>query len=425
MKVILENIRTFVGRYEIEIAPITIIVGENSAGKSTLLAATAITGDAKNFPLNPNFNLQPYELGNFNTIISNSREANKEFFSLGFSKGNRRKSKYQTLATYKDSKGIAEIYEIKIDRQESILNIARVGKDLAVSGKTASGKEFERKFKDKSDDLNKLFNLDNLIFSIVQHFIDELAPESFAEEGREFVQDFVSSFYGPSDSLPRSQISLSPIRSKPKRTYDEFRDDFSPDGDHIPFVLSSLLSDPEKKDFISKSLKQFGKDSGLFDDIRIKRLGKSASDPFQILVKSKGKEVNITDVGYGVSQALPIIVECVTAGKGTRVLMQQPEVHLHPKAQAALGSFIASMKKSSDQYYMIETHSDFLIDRILLESRQGIINHKDISILFLEKEKGKTVVHTLKVNGSGEIIDPPDSYKKFFLEEQFRILGVM
>jgi predicted ATPase len=91
---------------------------------------------------------------------------------------------------------------------------------------------------------------------------------------------------------------------------------------------------------LKSALKEFGSRSGLFEQIEVIRKGNKESDPFQIGVKSGGPTFNLVDVGYGVSQVLPILVDTLERSTGDEVfLLQQPEVHLHPRAQAELGSF--------------------------------------------------------------------------------------
>ena len=97
---------------------------------------------------------------------------------------------------------------------------------------------------------------------------------------------------------------------------------------------------------MKSDLEEFGRKSGLFDEIFIKRLGRHEFEPFQMEVRKwgrrpkrrKGAKRNLIDVGYGVSQVLPLLVELLDPNGSSLLLLQQPEVHLHPSAQAALGS---------------------------------------------------------------------------------------
>ena len=71
MELIIENVRSFVGRHDIPIRPLTLLVGENSSGKSTLLSLLSTFGEPFTFPFTPDFNTPPYHLGNYNTIATN------------------------------------------------------------------------------------------------------------------------------------------------------------------------------------------------------------------------------------------------------------------------------------------------------------------------------------------------------------------
>ena len=142
-------------------------------------------------------------------------------------------------------------------------------------------------------------------------------------------------------------IPVAPLRSKPKRTYDPIRETASADGEHIPMLMMRLdRTDKNNWSSLHDDLVEFGSHSGLFSDIKVRRHGKQMSDPFQLQVKVRsGSHANIMDVGYGVSQSLPILVD-VRSKENCSFLLQQPEVHLHPRAQAELaGLFVESFKK--------------------------------------------------------------------------------
>src|SRR5262249_4368610 len=153
-------------------------------------------------------------------------------------------------------------------------------------------------------------------------------------------------------------------------------EDYSPEGDHVPKVLARLLSaEPSSASArqLRSALQRFGKESGLFQDIGIKKLGKGPDDPFQVQVAAGGPKVNLMDVGYGVSQALPVIVQSVLRRQNSLLLIQQPEVHLHPRAQAALGTFFVELATLGQDTLLVETHSDFLVDRVRQEVAKGLL----------------------------------------------------
>ena len=181
---------------------------------------------------------------------------------------------------------------------------------------------------------------------------------------------------------------------------------------------------------LKNTLEIFGKEAGLFDEISVKSLGKKGSEPFQIQIrkfgnKSKGPPRNLIDVGYGVSQILPIITELLREETPPMFLMQQPEVHLHPSAQAALGSLFCQVA-GPDRKLVVETHSDHLLDRVRMDVRDGVSNLKprDVSILFFEREDLDVNIHSLGLDREGNILDAPPGYRQFFMDETRRSLGL-
>ena len=99
-------------------------------------------------------------------------------------------------------------------------------------------------------------------------------------------------------------------------------------------------------------------------------------------------------------------------------LLQQPEVHLHPSAQAALGSLFCQIASPVCQL-VVETHSDHLMDRIRMDVRDGVTDLKpsDVSILFFERQDLDVRIYSLRIDEEGNILDAPDGYRSFFMEE--------
>ena len=181
---------------------------------------------------------------------------------------------------------------------------------------------------------------------------------------------------------------------------------------------------------LKNTLEIFGKEAGLFDEISVKSLGKKGGEPFQIQIrkfgsKSKGPPRNLIDVGYGVSQILPIITELLREEIPEMFLMQQPEIHLHPSAQAALGSLFCQVARP-DCKLVVETHSDHLLDRVRMDVRDGVSNLKprDVSILFFEREDLDVNIHSLRLDREGNVLDTPPGYRQFFMDETRRSLGL-
>ena len=194
------------------------------------------------------------------------------------------------------------------------------------------------------------------------------------------------------------------------------------------YLADISFRDSKEWRYIKEQLESFGKQSGLFDEIAINRLGRADSAPFQLLVRKFGKRLkgpwrNLVDVGYGVSQALPLITEVLRQDKPNTFLLQQPEVHLHPSAQSALGSLFCKVASTGKQL-IVETHSDHLMDRIRMDVRDGetALKPEDVSILFFERDELDVRIHSLGIDEQGNITGAPQGYRKFFMEEVRRSL---
>jgi hypothetical protein len=224
----------------------------------------------------------------------------------------------------------------------------------------------------------------------------------------------------------RRPYSIAPIRTSPLRTYDPISIAPNPEGSHIPMLLASLSRSAQQGQWttLQSALRDFGAKSGLFDEIEIVDKGKKESDPFQVGVKRGGRTFNLIDVGYGVSQALPILVDTLRRPSAFETfLIQQPEVHLHPKAQAELGSFFAN-QADARRRFVIETHSDYLVDRIRMEVRRKLLTPEDVSLLYFERGKSGATIHNLELDANGSITNPPPGFRQFFLKEELDLLGI-
>lgn len=218
----------------------------------------------------------------------------------------------------------------------------------------------------------------------------------------------------------RNLTWIAPIRTKPQRIYDGLTRDYSAEGAHAPFVLKQQLKSTQ---FVER-LRSFGEASGLFEVLSTHTFGKGIRNPFEVLIKLNGEDFNIENVGYGVSQALPLVVEFLSSKQSKRFAVQQPEVHLHPRAQAALGSLLFYLTVEKKHSFIVETHSDFLIDRYRLEMR-GEKGSPDSQVLFFSRTTDGNKVTPLLIDKKGRFpTEQPEEFRSFFIREEMRLLSL-
>ena len=170
-----------------------------------------------------------------------------------------------------------------------------------------------------------------------------------------------------------STISFAPIRSKPIRNYEPLNFAATPEGSEMPFyLLQTMTQNKAKWNTLQKAIQQFGKTSGMFELIEVKRYGESMSDPFQLQIQVRGVKSNLMDVGYGVSQILPILVH-ILENNNENFLLQELESHLHPRAQAEFTTLLANQANDNKKTFIIETHSDYMINRAIIEIKKGLL----------------------------------------------------
>lgn len=226
-----------------------------------------------------------------------------------------------------------------------------------------------------------------------------------------------------------SFVDIAPIRTKPNQIYYGVSNTYSPDGSHAPFILRNILNVRGRKSknyliFIDK-LKQFGDSSGLFSLINTHSFGNEPQAPFEILIKISDENININNVGYGVSQVLPLIIEFLSR-INTVFSVQQPEVHLHPKAQAALGELIYATIMEKKHKFFIETHSDYLIDRYRLSLKNdNSVTSPSSQVLFFSRKGNENTVFPIKIQKNGKYSpDQPNEFRDFFINEEMKLLEI-
>ncbi len=427
----MEEVRCFAGRQEFEIRPLTFLVGENSTGKTTALACFQMLANYL-WRGEIDFNSHPYSMGTFKDIVRKTTKKEK-VFKLGFTlKGSRKTGSIEhTVEFVKKEAGIEPtVRSVTLEFGDG---------EIVIGANDTRNESIRLGICDKEQNKYRIDVHPALLDRDSPLFLLELAThrrEQQSEDERA-IADYLKKKSGDAmypwwEISAGSVFSTSPVRSQPKRTYDPTREFDDPEGSDIPMRLMRIKATDEKRwQYLKGELLKFGEHSGLFQNIEVKNLGGSMGNPFQLTVKVRGPNSNIIDVGYGVSQVLPILVHIFDASNSRRYssrnlfLLQQPEVHLHPRAQAALSSLLTSVasRGRGEPSFIVETHSDYMIDRARIEIRKGNIRPENVSLIYLEP-KGRIVnVHNISFNKKGDLKGVPPHYREFFLKETDRLMG--
>jgi hypothetical protein len=421
----------------IPITDVNFLVGENSTGKTSILGLVKLLAGPRFF-FQPGFDNEHVSYGGFSDMVS-AHSDDRSYFRIGFvweQLHSKKKTPRVTgcLLTFEEEEGLPRLTRCTFCRGGNKISL-RLGNDVyyqeekcgSLSTKAVISSLRSEWVAEHSGNGGKYTKL--VMPPGMGRRISILLALSFitgAHKQTKKRDEFV--FYPPDVDFLPDLTWLAPIRTKTKRTYDQLTQElFSPEGAHTPYLIRRMLRSRSKaaaikfRDFIEK----VGKASGLFQDVRIRNFGRGATVPFELDIVLDGKALNVNNVGYGVSQALPVLVEALARPDGTWFAIQQPEVHLHPRAQAALGDVFFELAVEDRKLFLVETHSDFTIDRFRMNYKNTRATTPDSQILFFERRDKHNVVTPLTIGKTGELpADQPDNYRRFFVREQMNLLGI-
>ena len=264
--------------------------------------------------------------------------------------------------------------------------------------------------------------------------LDKL-PEQYAAErmplfhvsGVDFIRDFFNEkikYLGPLREEPRS---LYPLESngntfdlglKGENTAAVFENNKTR---KIKYVNPACFEGGKvgelkpEEDTLSEAINKWLVYLGVANEMSTNDRGKVGHE-LKITTDIQDMQQDLTHVGVGVSQILPILVMCFLAGKGDSIILEQPELHLHPKVQTRLADFFVSMNALGKQC-LLETHSEYLINRLRYLVAKSVDEKvaNDTMIYFVEKEDGHSIYSPITINKYGVIDDWP---KGFFDESE-------
>lgn len=242
-------------------------------------------------------------------------------------------------------------------------------------------------------------------------------------QNAQFLSVFESNYVSQMDNI----LYLGPLRDDPRRQYTwsgSYPSDVGSKGERtVEAILAATERDEYRNQKKRARLRPFQeiiawwlKELGLIKSFEVREVSKG-SGLYRAFVKktSRSPETLITDVGFGVSQILPVLALLYYAPEGSTVLIEQPEIHLHPAVQAGLADLFISVSTVRNVQLIIESHSEHLLNRMMRRVAErdtvyGEINHRDIAVYFAENRQGTSKAELLKVNQDGVISNWPQDF---------------
>ena len=257
----------------------------------------------------------------------------------------------------------------------------------------------------------------------------------FRKEGESYIQHLGSHVLPPTflpvcskfgDAL-KNIVYLGPLRSQPERYYTFSGDATDYVGQSGEYLSSILFEDQELVEQANSDLERLGVKYRLkLDKLQYEDVSPSNIFSLRLVHTETGIDASLRDVGFGISQVLPVVVQSRLSEKKT-LLIEQPEIHLHPAHQAELGDMFIRSAKERGNTLLLETHSEHLLLRIMRRMRETStgklpegaieVRPEDVMVLFVESDGSQSIVREMPLDERGELVK---AWPGGFFEEGLR-----
>ncbi len=247
---------------------------------------------------------------------------------------------------------------------------------------------------------------------------------AFPDQARTFFQN--SGFLADLEVCYEEQLDsiyyLGPLREYPQRDYLWARSRPSDVGQRGEKTIDAILAATDADDTrnirynarympFQKMIAHWLREMGLIESFSVEEIAEG-SNRWQAKVKTRkgASDVLLTEVGFGVSQVLPVITLLQYVPEGSTVIFEQPEIHLHPLAQAGLADAIIQAAVHRDVQIIFESHSEHLLLRLQRRIAEEAVDSGDVRLYFCDAPKGKSQIVPLEVDEMGNIGNWPDRF---------------
>ena len=442
----IENFKSFANAQAFNLAPITLIYGPNSSGKSSLIQALmmlkqSILSRDKDGELITTGN--DINLGTFESLIHGQDNNLEMSFQVKYknhidARDFKQTHSYNLLFSNTDIRSIDLSYK-------SLSQKAQLDKYVFSCGDNDATKAEYSLSRGISDSLGSSFKLTDS--DSLRKIISSRSKLS-KNDGRGWIKldnELSSPFrFGTHLNLPTStsittselhsylekvsndiQIALEgirylgPLRSSPKRFYSDAINNYQKGQgkNNLGFEIYNASSKVKNK--INEALQQFK----IPYTIDVKNLGDTNTGPLisvQLTDLRNGAVITPKDVGFGIGQVLPIVLDAIVS-RNKIICVEQPEIHLHPKLQAHLADlFIDSTEKEKNNQWIIETHSEALMLRLQRRVREKRISKELVSIIYVDVGEKGAQITPISLDDEGDFTTLwPEGFFEERLDEVF------
>ncbi|WRH65292.1 MAG: AAA family ATPase [Planktothrix sp. GU0601_MAG3] len=434
-KISVSGYKSIANPCSIEIQNLTILSGANSSGKSSIVQPLLLLKQTLESTYDPGallLNGANVKFTSTEQVFSKLSSKKYKDFSI---ETEINQSRSIRLDFYKTTKNIdikQMVYQEKNEPEIVLhknMNQEEIEKYLPEKAKSFY-QEVSKVYQEslKNNDNQELQKKNILSVKRIRCFLDFtmiLVPD---------IDSLLSTFFGFNDLRVleehiRSIIHVPGLRGNPERTYPVTAIGEQFPGTFENYVASVINNWQITKSSKLKDLAKYLSDLGLTGKVDTKQINDTQVEirvarlPCNFNPKNKSTEmVSIADVGFGVSQTLPALVALLVAKPGQLVYLEQPEIHLHPRAQAALADILVESANRGVRV-VIETHSDLILKRIQSLIAEDKIKPDKIKLhWFTRDQEGCTNITTADLDKAGTFGDWPEDFSEVDLQEESRYL---
>lgn len=224
------------------------------------------------------------------------------------------------------------------------------------------------------------------------------------------------------EQLFRNLYYLGPLREYPHRSYIWAGEQPQDVGRRGELAVPAMLAARKLGRVISRGRGRFRqtleervadwlKELGMIEEFDLRPVTENRKE-YEVRVRRSGSapQVLITDVGFGVSQILPVLVLCYYAPEGATVILEQPEIHLHPLVQAGLADVFIDAIKRRNLQIILESHSEHLLRRLQRRIAEEKLDAHEAALYFVQMENGESRLHQLDLDLFGNIRNWPTDF---------------
>ncbi len=434
-KLRIQNFKLWKDTGNIRMAPLTLFFGANSSGKSSIgqflmmLKQTVESPDRKAV-FYPGGRTSAVQLGSYQEMVFHRNPENKISFEYQWNTQN--PLKFKDIVTGQSFSGDTLSFQAEVGsgtKNQHSLVVDHLRYQVIDKNELATAIGMERKHGTKAE---YKVEAEKYILKRKQGRVwYPGAPVRFYGFPDEVVfyhqnADFVQTLNFEHEKFFRSLSYLGPLRTKTERLYLWTGMEPESVGFAGENTIAAILAARSRKisfgykrptkpfeEIIALKLKQME----LIEELKINRISESRQE-YEVKLRTKGSNdwVDLPDVGFGISQVLPVLVQCFYALPGSVILMEQPEIHLHPKAQSALADVmidaINSRENGKDRniQLVIESHSEHFLRRLQRRIAEDALPPGKVSAYFANIAKTPASLDPLQIDIFGNILNWPDNF---------------